>query len=163
MKEITIIGISLFISTVYSNAQPGFFLDFENPYSVEHVLTIDTISNPNNSWQIGIPNKEFLSDAFSPMNVIITDTINPYPVNDTSAFTIWHVADEGFVEPHSADLQGYYKVNSDSLRDFGRIDFSPDNGNLWVDLINDTIYPPPMWRSDIPVLTGTSNCILFLH
>ena len=138
------------------------FIDFDQMIIVQKFVTIDTVSNPNNSWQVGAPKKEFLSDALSLPNVIITDTINPYPVNDSSVFIISHEASYGFTLKHSAELGGYYKVDTDSLNDFGKIEFSPDNGNLWVDLLHDTIYPFPSWTTNKPVLTGTSDWTEFL-
>jgi hypothetical protein len=54
----------------------------------EPVLNIDVASNPNNIWQIGPPQKAVLNNSNSSPNVIITDTINSYPITDTSSFTI---------------------------------------------------------------------------
>ncbi|HEY0030587.1 MAG TPA: hypothetical protein VGC65_07505, partial [Bacteroidia bacterium] len=48
-------------------------------------LYIDTISNPGNVWQIGPPQKNTFTGAVSSPNVIVTDTLNYYPVNDTSS------------------------------------------------------------------------------
>ena len=55
-------------------------------------------------------------------------------------------------------LDGYYVVNSDTLKDYGTIEFSPDNGTTWIDLVNDSIYYLHYsWWSPKPVLTGNSN------
>ena len=54
-------------------------------------------------------------------------------------------ADGGFAFVHTAILSGEYYVNSDSLTDFGLIEFSPDNGTTWIDLINDTTYANDLW------------------
>ena len=49
------------------------------------LIEIDT----NSVWQIGPPNKEVhFKSASTVPNVIVTDTINPYPINDTSRFQI---------------------------------------------------------------------------
>ena len=45
------------------------------------------------------------------------------------------------------------------MNDFGRIEFSPDNGISWIDLINDTINTP-IW-GEKPVLTGHSDWTYF--
>jgi hypothetical protein len=63
----------------------------------------------------------------------------------------------GFEWPHTVVLAGQYFVNSDTLTDYGKIEFSPDNGTTWIDMLNDTIswwYWPEF---DKPVLTGNSN------
>lgn len=140
-------------------AQANFLIDFEDTLTTQYHLTIDSISNPDNSWQIGKPNKSFFTEVYSLPNAIVTDRINSYPTNDSSAFIITHYAFLGFVYGHTAELIGYYKVDCDSINDFGRIEFSPDNGISWIDLINDTIYPP-IW-GEKPVLTGRSDWSLF--
>lgn len=133
-------------------------------------ILIDTISNPDNIWQIGSPQKTSLNIALSEPNVIITDTINRYPANDTSSFLAINRADIGFSKsanlhlntPKSAaaklvGLTGNYWVESDSLKDFGSIEFSPDNGQTWIDLLNDTVYSNYIQWESKPVLTGRSN------
>ena len=161
MKEIAFFGFLQILTCLTAIAQSGgFHIDFENPIVVDYYVSMDTISNPNNIWQVGTPGKEVLSDPYSPKNVIITDTINSYPVNDTSTFIIRHLADAGFVEPHSASLGGYYKVDTDSIKDYGLIEFSPDNGYTWIDIINDPL-TAPYWYSEKPILSGKSDWTLF--
>ena len=149
----------MMLFSVASFSQSSYFytLDFEDTAALHH-LRIDTVSNLNNIWQVGAPQKTIFTNAYSNPNVIVTDTINPYPINDTSSFTIVNVAGDGFTYPHTASLIGEYSVNSDTLTDFGTIEFSPDNGTSWYDIINDTfitnhIYVQQHWIS----LTGNSN------
>lgn len=158
MKNL-LLTISLTIVAAQSFGQWMDFyeLNFDDSYGIEH-LKIDTVSNPSASWQIGAPQKTLFTSALSVPNVIVTDTVNSYPINDTSSFLIHNVAGYGFVWPHTVILEGNYFVNSDSLTDYGTIEFSPDNGNTWVDLINDPTYDPYlMWPYPKPVLTGNSN------
>ncbi len=123
------------------------------------ILTIDFNANPNNIWQIGTPQKPNLNSAWSVPKVIITDTINSYPVNDTSSFTIESTA----MAPSSSigwfhfGLQFRYFVDSDTLTDFGMIEFSPDNGTSWIDLLNDPTYSGYLNWGSPPVLSGTSG------
>lgn len=114
-----------------------------DPY--RHCLTIDTPS----IWQIGKPQKTILDTAHSFQNVIITDTINPYPPNDTSSFTIGTYA----YAPSDLKIAGYYNVNSDSLNDYGVIEISSNRLN-WVDINS---LDPLNGRANWPVLTGNSN------
>lgn len=121
-------------------------------------LQIDTNSNANNSWQIGVPNKPKIYNAFSQPNVIITDTSNSYPINDTSVFIFTQIDEGGYAKPHSSEFSAYYNVNTDSLNDYGKIEISLDKGTTWIDLINDTIYNSYYtWWSTKPTLTGNSN------
>ena len=59
MKDLIIVGFFVVFSgmTVKAQGTGYFLLDFEDLSMVEHFLTIDTVSNPNNSWQIGTPGK----------------------------------------------------------------------------------------------------------
>jgi hypothetical protein len=141
-------------------------LTFDDLSGLKH-LYIDTTSNPNNIWQIGRPQKSVFSSAYSPLNAIVTDTISPYPNNDTSIFIIKNTAGGGSTGLHTVSLRGYYYVNSDSLKDFGIIEYSHDNGNSWINLLQDTITIDTLsqhwvwyWEQygwNKPVLSGNSN------
>jgi hypothetical protein len=123
-----------------------------------HSIYRDTVSNPDNSWQIGSPDKPVFTGAYSVPNAIVTDTVNPYPVNDTSAFIIKNMGNgDGFQYHHTVSLQGSYFVDSDSLTDFGTIEFSPDNGNTWIDLLGAEYEENIDWMYGKPVLTGNSS------
>jgi hypothetical protein len=124
----------------------------------DYLLQIDTVSNPNNIWQIGVPQKTVINSAYSSPNVIMTDTLNYYPPNDTSVFIFKHIDQGGYSTPHSAELSGFYYVNSDSLNDYGTIEISLDHGTTWVNLITDTTYSLYYyWWTPKPTLTGNSN------
>ena len=147
----------LFSVASFSQSSSFYTLDFEDTAALHH-LRIDSVSNLNDIWQVGAPQKTIFTNAYSNPNVIVTDTIIPYPINDTSSFTIVNVAGDGFTYPHTASLIGEYSVNSDTLTDFGTIEFSPDNGTSWYDIINDTFITNHInlqqhWIS----LTGNSN------
>jgi hypothetical protein len=119
-------------------------------------LTIDTVHYPQNIWQIGLPQKPVLDPTACHTRVIITDTLQPYPVNDTSVFTILSRATMGILFGGRM-FEGQYYVQSDSLKDYGKIEFSPDLGVTWIDIINDTVYSNVFtWGVYKPVLTGHS-------
>ncbi|MFK8037053.1 MAG: T9SS type A sorting domain-containing protein [Crocinitomicaceae bacterium] len=111
---------------------------FDDTYHEDFVFR-DTISNSNCIWRIGTPQKTVFTSSKSSPNSIITDTLNPYPINDTSSFIIKHKAENGFLSNVLVRLGVSYFVNSDSLNDFGKIEFSPDNGNSWVLISDDTL------------------------
>lgn len=154
----TIIFMLIATSSFGQNLYDNYNLNFDDTIGLQH-LRIDTITNPNNLWQIGSPQKPVFTNSFSVPNVIVTDTINPYPTNDTSSFVLVNVAEGGgFVWPHTVTFEGQYYVNSDTLTDYGTIEFSPDNGTTWIDLINDTAYTSfYWWYLPKPTLTGNSN------
>lgn len=159
MKRILIFSL-LIMQTHFIFGQwdcDNYTLNFEDTFCLE-LLTIDTLANPGNVWQTGKPQKTIFNSAYSLPNVIVTDTINPYPPNDTSVFIIRKAAGGGFEFSHTVILSGFYQVNSDSLNDYGLIEFSPDDGSTWIDLLNDTVYNSYyIWWSTKPVLTGNSN------
>ena len=131
-------------------------IDFEDTATLSRVY-IDTISNSNNVWEIGHPDKVLFISAFSNPNAIVTDSLNPYPTNDTSSFIVIHLADGGWpIGYPKVDIGGYYYVNSDSLNDYGYIDFSYDHGNTWVRV--DSSLGGCTWGAveDLPTLTGNS-------
>jgi hypothetical protein len=85
-----------------------------------------------------------------------------YPVNDTSSFIIAQETLGGWILPPYPGISAWYKVNSDSLTDYGMIELSIDSGTTWINILTDTqyhffdttmnsIYP------NRPVLTGNSN------
>lgn len=153
--------ISLLLLNViflYSKGQSfsgNYNLNFENPALFAH---ISFAPGPNNIWQIGKPQKSSFVSAYSPTNVIVTDKVNSYPTNNTSSFIIKNTADMGFIHQHTSNMSGYYNVISDTLTDFGKIEFSHNNGSTWIDLINPGTYSNSVqWWSTKPTLTGNSK------
>ena len=121
-------------------------------------MMIDTISQHHNIWEIASPHKTVINNAYSAPNVIITDSVNSYPPNDTSFFIFKQIDLGGYSWPHSAELAGYYFVNSDSLKDYGTIEVSLDKGVTWVNIISDSNYSTLInWWTPKPILTGNSN------
>jgi len=125
-------------------------------------IFIDSISNSNNIWEIGVPEKNIFTSAETKPNAIITDKKNPYPINDTSSFVIKKIADDGFRFRYYASISGVYYANSDTLNDYGLIELSKDNGKTWIDLINDSELEKG-WLTKKPELSGNSNNWTYFH
>ncbi|MES1181841.1 MAG: T9SS type A sorting domain-containing protein, partial [Flavobacterium sp.] len=163
-KFLLFLVLSVISGVSFGQATCGFLSipegwDFDGtPTPFEYSMQIDTVSNPSNTWQIGSPQKTTINSAFSFPNAIITDLTNAYPVNDTSVFIFTHTDMGGYSAPHTAELAGYYNVNSDSLKDYGTIEISLDQGTTWINLVSDTVYNSYyQWQTPIPTLTGNSN------
>lgn len=136
-------------------------ISFDSAYCMERVF-IDTVSNTNNIWQIGLADKAVFDSAICFTKVIVTDTSQPYPINDTSAFIIKSAVTPGMYYG-GRHLYGDYYVQSDSLKDYGKIEFSHDNGLTWVDMLNDTNYANNFKWWTKPVLSGNSkSCKSFI-
>lgn len=158
MKKI-LLSISLFLLTLTSFGQTYFSLDFDSPwyYSADSRVYRDTISNPNCIWQIGHPNKSVFNSAHSSPNVIVTDTINSIPSNDTSTFYVMHTFP--FSGPRVLGLHFWYQINGDST-DRGIVEFSTDSAHIvWINLLTqDTTYNF-QWGYGIPKPTLTGSAV----
>lgn len=142
MKLIFTIMTLLLCNTAYT--QWGFFQTFESPNDTfNDKFIIDTVNYPNNVWQIGKPQKTVFDSAYSYPNAIVTDTLNPYPVNDTSVFMIKVVShyssgsSSWFV---FVGLQFNYQLDLDS-GEIAKIEILTDSGTHWVNVLDeDTTY-----------------------
>jgi hypothetical protein len=86
-----------------------------------------------NIWQVGIPQKPFFGNALSLPNAIQTDTINPYGTNLNSSFTLEFVNNVVDAEDWATtNFSFWHKHQTDSLKDFGRVYYSLDNGLNWL-------------------------------
>jgi hypothetical protein len=155
MKKIILLLLMLNVHFIYSQTPcDNYCLNFEDTLCLSTIV-IDTATVQNNLWQIGRSYKPYFDSAQSPKNVIITDSINPYPVNNHSVFISRNMATMGDVYGFRM-FTGAFNVQTDSLHDYGMMEFSPDNGATWVDMINDTVYNVFVWYSQKPILTGKS-------
>ncbi len=150
--KIKLLLSTVFIFSTLSIVAQG-VIDFENTTTFEY-LTIDT-TNHNNIWQIGKPDKTLFNSAYSVPNVIITDTVLPYPINNNSDFVVQAI----YFGSYNLFLNFQYKINTDSLFDYGKIYASSNHGLTWVDITNDTLPANLHWCiSNGPVLCpGTLN------
>ncbi len=151
-RLIAILTVLLVANTIFAQWGTGF--EYSNLLD-DHII-IDTVSNPNNIWQIGVPDKTVFDSAYSGTHVIVTDTLNPYPTNDTSSFIFKYKRPEPLGLNVSVQLNFWFKINSDSLQDFGMVEVSIDNGATWINLMTDDTYDF-QWLDPKPILTGNSD------
>ncbi len=156
MKRITL-SISMTLIVLTSFGQTYFSLDFDSPlYSWSYCKVFrDTVSNPNCIWQVGHPNKTFFDSAHSAPNVIVTDTVNSIPPNDTSTFYVIHAIT--FPGPRVLGLHFWYQINGGST-DRGIVEFSGDSAHVvWINLLTqDTAYNF-QWNYGVPKPTLTGS------
>ncbi len=101
----------LLLSSRQATAQSNWYQYFEmgtppTTYFYPLKIQIDT-SQQGNIWQIGRPQKILFNLAFSIPNAIVTDTLNTYPINDTSSFQ--YAADSPQVWPYGIGATGGLK------------------------------------------------------
>ncbi len=108
---------------------------------VEWLVDFDSISpvyidtlNPDNVWQIGPPQKDLFDSAFSPPNVIVTDTLEYYPNLTQSEFIVKAPNPSGGI-----GMEMYHKYDTDTLLDGGEIEVSYD-GIEWENIGNTTFF-----------------------
>ena len=125
------------ICALSSHAQYFWSENFDytaDPY-LSHFV-IDTTYH-SNIWQIGKPQKVVFDSALSYPNAIVTDTLNPYPPNDTSVFVVKQYFMPG---PPIMSLNFLYKLDIDSGV-IAKVEVSGDNGSNWINMITeDTTY-----------------------
>ena len=131
-------------------------------------ISIDTLIL-SNIWQIGQPQKSVFNTAYSLPNSIITDTVSSYPSNNNSVFYLGTGGD-WFMDSHTQSLNFLYRMDSDSLNDYGRIEISLDTGQTWNNILK-TENGGVFWRvenslgviviqpalGDTIVFTGSTN------
>ncbi len=130
--------LALFFLPLLASSQVLYqYFDGDNPIP-NHILEIILDStDANNIWQIGPPQKVVFDSASTVPNVLITDTINTYPINDTSRFQLGLTTDfEQQLNWGIFALQWNQKLDMDSLKDGGIIEFSIDSGNTWASVFD---------------------------
>lgn len=113
-------------------------IDFESPYEF---IEIDTLSQ--HIWHIGEPDKIFFHESFRGSNAILTDTVNPYPVNADAYFDLHIGAFNNPDFPYNIGIAFKHKFDTDTLRDGGFISVSYDEGATWTNIINDSLFFSP--------------------
>lgn len=131
-------------------------ITFDAPYlGFDALVHIDTTNYHHNIWQIGPPHKTVFTSAYSAPNVIVTDTANPYPVNDTSVFIINIPGNKYSVFPVYS-FNFYYQLDKDS-GSIAKFEYSGDSGIHWLNLL-DTLPQDWTWLGVHPNFdTNTSG------
>lgn len=131
--KILLICITIMISSICS-AQ-SYLQYFDGADTTEWgSLFMEIDSNTTNIWQIAMPSKTIFDSSATYPNAIITDSINYYPANNSSSFTM-DIPLEDFGWGILA-LQWSQKLDMDSGFDGGLIEFSTDEGLSWESVFN---------------------------
>jgi len=101
------------------------FLDFEKNNSI-----VNFLKSENNIWEIGSPHKSIFKSCYSGEKAIMTDTINPYPENNRSSFSIT-IYKPDYEYNSDLYLEFYHSFDCDTLTDSLYLDFSFDGGKSW--------------------------------
>jgi hypothetical protein len=122
----------------------GQYLDFNSlPDSSSYYLYYDT-TQTNNIWQVGKPNKTVFTSGYFGQRALLTDTINPYSINNLSSFQFLvscMPVNCGGVSYNERYIHFFHKMDSDQSNDGSTIEVSHDKGSTWINLIQDTLLP----------------------
>ncbi len=97
-------------------------------------------TNSSSIWQVSPPLKSTIDTVRTDELILITDSINPYPINDTSSFYIKQDDSYNLAGENGTTISGYYWCNTDSLKDYGTIEFFLPLYGHWINLNDDTVY-----------------------
>jgi len=154
MKKVSPLVIGLMILIYSVKGQNPFIsclINFEDNPCWEASYSEVIIQGTNNIWQICTPGKSIFDSAHSLPHAILTDSSGSYPINTNSSFTIKFLLEPG-CECWPV-IGGYYKLDSDTLNDYGKIEISIDYGTTWHNALTDTVIWL-FWVTPKPVLTG---------
>lgn len=98
-------------------------------------ICVEIEDAPENIWQIGVPQKTYFDSPATVPNVIITDTVNHYPPNNTSSFQ-FYIAPNNFTPWGILAIQWKQKIDFQNGADGGLVEFSTDHGNTWHSAFN---------------------------
>jgi len=124
MRKISIFTIFLVFPFII-NAQKscsGALIDFETE---NEFILFDTSSN---LWEIGQPDKIEFKDAYSGENAIVTKIDTPY---DDSVSTFFQIKTLNNTYGNQTYLSFWHKWKTDTINDYGYIEYSFDGGNSW--------------------------------
>jgi hypothetical protein len=138
MKSKTLIYFFILLFPYISFGQGS--LTICNSFDTNSVyISIDS----NSVWEIGAPNKTILNSSYVSANSIVTDTISPYPNNDTSIFYMVFTDPWGWIPNYLGlysplEIEFHHRYLTDSTTDFGKIEMSLDHGATWYDVLSNT-------------------------
>jgi hypothetical protein len=140
----------------FSQNTPTYILNFDYNGPANMKIVFDTTAGRKNVWQVGRPSKSVFNAAYSAPRAIVTDTVLPYPINDTSVFTLKCQRQLFMYAGNSyLGLELYYKFNTNSHTDHGMVEASLDSGRHWINLLTDTS-KKLIWHSAIPSLDSNT-------
>lgn len=105
-----------------------------------HIDTTHADTTNTRLWQIGNTQKTFFADSTHATG-IMTDTLNNYPVNANSWFTLKYLMSRGI------KVSFWHKYQTTAGHDGGMVEFSLDSGITWQNVLgdcnNDSAYTIP--------------------
>ncbi|MEQ1734208.1 MAG: T9SS type A sorting domain-containing protein, partial [Bacteroidia bacterium] len=108
------------------------YFDSSIPAVNDLIIKIDS-QNVSNIWQIGKPNKIIFNNASTLPNAIVTDTVNNYPVNNSSIFSF---TTAGWGNSGILGIQWKQKLDMTYKHDGGFVEFKMLKDSVWNNAFN---------------------------
>ncbi len=137
----TLFFFLLSLTALFSEAQSDLTQYFDGAdTSASNSIIIDRDTTPPTVWQVGPPQKSIFDSATSQPNVIVTDTVSPYP-SDTNASFEFGIGPSFLNTTYILSLQWTQRLDMEKDRDGGSVQFSLDSGTTWHNAFNhDSVY-----------------------
>ena len=136
--------------------------DFNSQWDSSFFYFYFDTTQSNNIWQVGTPGKTIFNSGYFNPKALVTDTVNPYPVNNISSFqfSVINCSWDNVGNNCGGNYWGpyfsiFHRIESDSGLDGGTIEVSHDNGVTWLNLIQDTINSPYITSGNIYTINDT--------
>lgn len=137
MNKPAILIIMLFLCSV-SFGQFYHFQYFDGADTLAGESLVVTFENDStNIWQIGAPQKTFFTTAATSPNVLVTDTLLPYPSSDTSVFYV-DLSLDGFSWGVIA-LEWMQQLDYPAGEEGGTIEFWNPDTEIWENCFNNPL------------------------
>lgn len=143
MKNIYVVVCFLISAIFTANAQVYSVGDTIQDYLIPFETSVSDVQvgdSANTIWQLGQPSNILFDSAYSAPYAMVTDTLGFYPVNNYSYFDLF-ITDNNF--PYffeQVQLEFMHKFDTDSLKDGGYITISYDEGQTWINVIEDNTF-----------------------
>jgi len=146
MKKLTIVLFATLLSIITYSQIVAWGTQFEPPYDGStHLGTfymVNPFNAPGNLWQVGRPLKPYpLDTTFTPPNALLTDTVNPYPVNCHSSFELHFGRQPGYENLCWSYMlfTFMYRIDADTGRDGIYVEIMYNGSNQWKNIIFDNM------------------------
>lgn len=161
MKRIAAVMLLMCSFTTYAQQQVQYFDGADTSATNSILIQVDT--SAGNIWQVGPPQKTIFDSAATSPNVMVTDTINWTPQNNTSRFTFSTIVPTSF---GIWAMQWKQKLDMDKHHSGGVLEFSKDSGQTWYNAFNnpavynffgfDTLSKDTLWNNQY-AFSGTDT------
>ncbi|MCH2044318.1 MAG: hypothetical protein MK212_09235 [Saprospiraceae bacterium] len=131
-----ILFLILSIGTFLESQAQDFTQYFDNGIIGDlRVIKIDSL-NPNNIWVVGQPQKTIFDSASTLPNALITDTIDYYPINDSSSFYLYLSANQLNTDLFVRTVHWQQKLDFEHGVDGGYIQFRTSQDTVWQNIFD---------------------------